>query len=99
MKMNLGILPAEFGDIGFIAVMIEPVEHLVELLAENQPYDRQGKLLEFHGPVQHTAEDGCRLKICQLASGDFKFRSDELLRALESQCCKSPDIIRGNRLI
>ena len=88
--MNFGVLLSEADDISMVTPLIEPAEHLVELLAQKKPNDRHGEFLKLHRPAHYATENLRRLKIGQFASCDFQLQPDEVVRALKSQCRKAP---------
>src|SRR6266567_2841575 len=99
LKLNLGVFAPQFRDVCLEARLVEPAEHLVELLAEEKANHRHGELLEFHGLAQNSTEDLGGFGIGQLASGDFQLRSDELFGAVECQRYKRADVVAGEGLI
>ena len=85
LKLNLGVFAPRFQDVCLEARLVEPAEHLVELLAEEKANHRHGELLEFHGLAQNSTED--------------LLRSDELFGAVECQRYKRADVVAGDGLI
>src|SRR5262245_6147075 len=98
-QAHLRIASAKSVDVGLEPRGIEPAEHLVELLAEDEAHDRQRQALERDLLAKHAAENlGC-LEIGKLAAGDLERFADELLWALESERDEGSDIVGGDRLI
>src|SRR5215831_7632995 len=97
--MNLGIFLVKLGNVRAKALLIEPTEHLIELLTQDKPHQRKREFLKLHWFSKDTAEDLCSFDVRQLAAGDLQFNSDKLLGALECLGCKSTDIIGRDCLI
>src|SRR5712692_6592492 len=97
--MNLRVLATKARNVSLEALVIEPAEHLIELLAQNESNDRHGKLFKLHWLSQDTAENFRGLGIGQLASGNLQFESDEIFGALESQGYEGTDIVGCDCLI
>ena len=90
MKVNFRIAATESRNIRLEARLIEPTEHQIELLAQDESHEGQRKFLKFHGLAQHPAEDLRSFEIRQLASGNFEFFSDEFCWALECKATNAP---------
>ena len=97
--MYLGVSAAKVAYVRLKTLLIEPAEHLIEFLAQQEANRQHGKLLKLDWPVEDTTKDLGSFEIGKLASCDLKFESDELFRALKSQSREGSDIFRSNCLI
>src|SRR5215470_2649057 len=97
--MNLGKVAAKTGDIRFAAVVIEPTEHCVKFVAQNEPRKQQRQLLIFHGLAEDATKDLDGFRVGQFASCDFQLLADEPLRAFKGPRYESADVVCGNRLV
>ncbi len=79
--------------------MVEPAEHLEELLAERDPDDRHRQPPELDWTAEDAAEHLGRLVVGQLAAGDFELGADELLRTVEGERDELADVVGRDRLI
>jgi hypothetical protein len=78
--------------------MIEPVEHLVEFLSEDDADDRKRQSPEFYRLTEHATEDLRRFAIGQLAAGNLERLSDEIPWTLKGERGERSDVIGGDRL-
>src|SRR5262245_54479743 len=99
MQMNIRILLSQLRDVRFKPFAVEPGEHLVKLLTENNPHEGERDPLKLYRLAENTTEHFCRLDVSQLTSGNLQLDSNELAGTLEGQGHKSPDILRCNCLI
>src|SRR6516165_1998083 len=83
MQMDLRIRSAQGRNVSLVSSFVEPSEHRIKLLAQQDPNDGKRKFLELYRLAQHTAENLRSFRICQLASGNLQLFSYELVWALE----------------
>src|SRR6516165_6954753 len=99
VQMDLRIRSAQTRNIRLVSSFIEPSEHRVKLLPQQQANDGKGNSLELYRLAQYAAENLRSLYVCQLASGNLQRLSNELARALERQGHERSNVIGRNRLV
>src|SRR5262245_20632392 len=99
LQMDLRKPAAKIGNVGLEPRLIEPIEHLVKLAAENDPHHQHRQPLELDWFTEYAAEDVGRLRIGQLASCNLQFLSEQRVRMFKSQRYERSDVVGSNRLI
>src|SRR5215470_3691809 len=90
---DLRIVAPEGANVGLEAGFVEPLEHLVELLAEDHPSHEKRQSPELDRPSHHAAERRRDLRVGQLVAGDLDGLADEPVRLREGQPRESADVV------
>ena len=69
--MDFGIAPTEPLDVRLETGVIEPAEHLVKLLPEDEANNRKRQSPKLHLFAEHAAKDLCRFQIGEFTARDL----------------------------
>jgi len=90
LETDFRVIAPQLRDVRPETIGVEPVEHLVEFLAENQPDHRHWQLLEPDRFSEDTAENLRGLRIGELTAGDLEFQSHKILGRESARAAKAP---------
>src|SRR5215469_73059 len=97
-RPDLRVLEAKPVEVGPVALLVEPPEHLVELLAQEQPGREQRKAPERHRAPEHPGKRGGDVQVGELVSGDLQRLPDEATGLGEGQRGPLADVLGRDEL-
>src|SRR5215813_841154 len=92
------MLRAKPVEVGLVALLVEPPEHLVELLAQDQPGREQRKAPERHRAPEDPGKPGGDLRVGELVTGDLQRLPDEATGLGEGQRGPLADVLGRDEL-
>src|SRR5262249_22173530 len=96
--LRAGGVAAQRPEIGAVALLGEPLEHLVELLAESDSREKQREPPELDRPAHHARKGRGDLRVGELVAGDLERLADELLGTRERQRGPGADVVGSDEL-
>ena len=97
-ELQLGVAGTQALDVGLVAGVVEPVEHLKELLAERDPDNGHRQAPELDRAPEHTREHLGRLAVVSSMPA-ISSSPDEMFWSVERERDEFSNVVRGDRLV